>query len=204
MEKGLFIVFEGIDGCGKSTQILKFTKYLSELSKYHHILLTRNPYQAREIREILRLNEPAEHKSEKLAELFVNDRKEHISDLVLPHLNKGHHVVCDRYKLSTIAYQSAQGLLMEQLIKMHDELPIPDITFIIDTPAEIAAERMKKDDRDEHKFESDLNFQKKVKENYLESINHHPNEKIIVIDGNKSIEEIFNKIVEEFEKLSLL
>jgi len=53
MKRGKFVVFEGIDGCGKSTQIWKLAKYLSELSKYNHVLVTRNPYKLREIREIL-------------------------------------------------------------------------------------------------------------------------------------------------------
>jgi len=191
MEKrGKFIVFEGIDGCGKSTQIWNLARYISNLSKYNHVLVTRNPYKSREIRSILRTNEPAEHQAEKLAELFIKDREEHIKDLVKPHIEKGHHVICDRYIFSTLAYQAAQGLEMRKLIEMQSNMPFPDVTFIIDTSAETAQERMKQDSRDEHKFEANLNFQKKVREKYLELKSHFPNQNIFIINGSKSIPEI--------------
>jgi len=83
---------------------------------------------------------------------------------------------------------------------MHEGMPIPDVTFIVDVPAKIAKERMSKDNRDEHKFESDMNFQEKVRQKYLEAGKHFPGEKIIIIEGTKSIEEMHKQIVEEFEK----
>ncbi len=200
-KRGKFIVFEGIDGCGKSTQIFKFVEYLSKLSKYNHILLTRNPYKAREIRELLKTNDSPESQSEKLAELFVNDRKEQTQEIILPHLEKGHYVISDRYKLSTIAYQSAQGLEPSKLIEMHNGLPIPDITFIVDVPAKIGQERMDKDNRTKHRLEASTEFQEKVRQKYMETLKHLPNEKIVIIDGTKSVEEIHKQITEEFEKL---
>ena len=200
MKRGKFIVFEGIDGCGKSTQIWKLAKYLSELSKYNHVLVTRNPYKSREIREILTLKEPAETQAEKLAELFIKDREEHVNELVKPHLEKGHYVICDRYLFSTLAYQAAQGLPMKKLIELQKHFPLPDITFIIDLPTETASERMKKDDRTEHKFEANIEFQKKVREKYLEIKKYFPEQKIIIIDGSKTTEEIFGDIKKECEK----
>ncbi|OGJ18869.1 dTMP kinase [Candidatus Pacearchaeota archaeon RBG_13_36_9] len=202
--KGTFIVFEGIDGCGKSTQIMKFVEHLSKLSKYNHILLTRNPYKARETREILKINDAPESQAEKLAELFVNDRIEQTKEIILPHLEKGHYVVSDRYKLSTIAYQSAQGMPVEKLKQMHEGMPIPDITFIVDVPAEIGGERMDKDNRDKHRLKASTEFQEKVRQKYLESVKHLPDEKIFIIDGTKSVEEIHKQITEEFEKLNIL
>lgn len=203
MKRGKFIVFEGIDGCGKSTQIWKLAKYLSELSKYNHVLVTRNPYKSREIREILALKEPAETQAEKLAELFIKDREEHIKELINPHLEKGHYVICDRYIFSTIAYQSAQGLPTNKLVEMQKNFPLPNIIFILDLSIETASERMKKDGRDEHKFEASLDFQKKVRQNYLELKNYFPKENIIIIDGSKSIEEIEKQIIENFHKLNI-
>jgi len=201
-KKGKFIVFEGIDGCGKSTQIWKLARYISDLSKYNHLIITRNPYKTREIRQILRQDEPPETQAEKLAELFIQDRKEHIDELILPHLEKGHYVICDRYKHSTIAYQSTQGLSIEKLSKLQEDMPVPDAVFLIDTPAEIAAERMKKDSRDEQKFEANLNFQKKVRQKYLELAKLFPN-KIFIVDGTKSVEEISTEIKKICEKLNI-
>ncbi|MBR9706169.1 dTMP kinase [Candidatus Pacearchaeota archaeon] len=206
-KRGLFIVFEGIDGCGKSTQVWNFARHLTNLSKYHHVLLTRNPYKSREIRAILRLTESAQTRAELLAKLFIQDRIEHVNDLVLPHINKGHHVVCDRYKLSTLAYQSAQGLPIQKLIDLHIGLPVPDITFIIDTPTEIARQRMNldnvRDKNKEHKFEADINFQNQVRKNYLLAKNHLSEEHIKIIDGTKSINEIESQVKSEFDSLML-
>ena len=80
----MFIVFEGIDGCGKSTQIMKLAEFIFNKNKYNNIILTREPYKLREIREILRLNESPEEKAEKLTELFIADRKEHIEEIIKP------------------------------------------------------------------------------------------------------------------------
>ena len=205
MSKGKFIVFEGIDGCGKSTQVWKFAQYLAGLSKYHHVLVTREPYKSREIREILKTTESPETRAEKLTELFVKDRADHVQESILPNLEKGTHVISDRYKLSTMVYQSVQGMPMDKLIELHHGFPIPDLIFIVDLSAEVAAERMKSEGREnkEHKFESSLDFQKKLRQRYLEMREHFPNEKIIIIDGNTTVSAIHSKIVEEYENLKV-
>lgn len=199
-KRGLFIVFEGIDGSGKSAQAFGLVKLISQMDKHNHILLTREPYRTREIRKILMLDENPEEKSEKLAELFVNDRKEHILELIIPNLEKGVFVVSDRYKYSTICYQAAQGLDISKLIEMHLGFLIPDIIFIIDVPVEIAMERMKKDNirKSEQKFEKNVQFMEKVRQNYLSMKNLLQEEKIIFIDGSKSIEEVFEEVKSKF------
>lgn len=203
-KKGLFIVFDGPDGSGKSSQIWKLAKFISSLDKHNHLLLTREPYKTREIRQILMLDEPAEHKSEKLTELFVNDRKEHVSEFITPNLEKGIHVISDRYKYSTICYQAAQGQDICKLIEMHKEMIVPDMIFIIDIPVETAVERMKKDNirKVEQKFEKDAKFMEKVRQNYLNLKKLFPEEKIIFIDGNKPIDEVFSSVKEAFIKNS--
>tara|TARA_Y100000310_G_scaffold306353_1_gene347418 strand:+ start:5775 stop:6380 length:606 start_codon:yes stop_codon:yes gene_type:complete len=200
----MFIVFEGIDGCGKSTQIWKLVNYLSNKSKYNHILITREPYKAREIREILKLDEEPESKAEKLTELFVQDRKEHIDELIKPALEKNIIVISDRYKYSTIAYQTAQGQDINKLINLHKEMPVPDFVFIVNTTLNEAFERMKKDQiRDkEHKFENSRDFQAKVKENFLKLKSIFPEENIIFLDGDKTIEEIFEDIKNHIENFN--
>ena len=196
----MFIVFDGIDGCGKSAQMDILVKYLFEMSKYNHLVLTREPYKAREIREILKKEDPAEEKAEKLAELFLKDRNEHIKEIILPNLKDNIIIICNRYKYSTIAYQSAQGQDIKKLIEMHKGMPVPDYVFIIDAPSETASDRMKKDSRSKHKFEKDLEFLEKVRQNYLKMPGIFPDENIIIIDGEKSIEEISEEIKKYFQK----
>jgi len=192
----MFIVFEGIDGCGKSTQVWKLARYFADLSKYNHVLVTREPYKLREIRNILRKDEPAETKSEELTKLFVKDREEHLKEIIKPALEKNIIVVCDRYKYSTICYQAAQGQDIKKLIEIHKNMLVPDFIFILDIPIEIAIKRMKKDNirEKEHKFEKNPAFLEKVRQNYLKLPALFPEEKIIILDGSKTIEKIFEEI----------
>lgn len=191
-----FIVFEGIDGCGKSTQIKLLVNYLFALDKHHHIFLTRNPYQDVNIRPILRKDNDPMKKSELLADLFIKDRKKHAKDLIIPNIKKGYIIVCDRYMLSTIAYQSAQGMDSKKLIEKQKKLPIPDITFIVDVPAKTASQRMKKEiGRKEHKFEANLDFLEKTRQNYLKFAKKHVFKNIFVIDGTQTREKVFNNII---------
>jgi len=198
----MFIVFEGIDGCGKTTQVRKLAKYLFDLNKYNHVLLTREPYKQREIRNILKSNNDPYSQKEKLTQLYVEDRKEHVEESIKPALEKNIIVISDRYKYSTICYQAAQGQDMQKLIEVHNNLPVPDYIFIIDTPTEIAFKRMEIDSREKnHKFEKNKEFLEKVRQNYLKIKEIFPNEKIIVIDGRKPINEIFEKIKEFFNNI---
>ena len=195
-KKGMLIVFEGIDGCGKSTQIKKFAEYLFSKDKYNHIVLTRNPYKDTNIRGILREDDDPLTQSDKLANLFIEDRKLHAQEVISPNIERGHFVVSDRYKLSTIAYQGAQGLNMVDLIKRHEGLPIPDVTFIVDLSAQDSFLRMKNEQgRNEHKFEADLIFLENVRQNYLKTKYLLANEKIFIIDGKKDIETVFKEII---------
>ncbi len=201
--KGKFIVLEGIDGCGKSTQVLSIIRYFLKKSKYNHVLVTREPYKERDIRKILRTDDNPYTQAENLAELFISDRKEHIIELIEPALNKGVHVVSDRYKYSTTVYQSAQGLPLQELIDKHKDMPTPDLVLIFDVPVEVAIERMSKDKRKEHKFESSLEFQKKLRESYLKLPEIFPEENIVVIDGTKTVGEVSEearKILDKYFK----
>jgi len=194
MKKGLFITFEGIDGCGKSTQVRMLAKYILELSKYNHVLITREPYKDARIRDILKKDDDPYSQAVHLAELFVNDRKEHISKIINPNLIKGMHVISDRYAFSTLAYQQTQGVPLVRLMDMHKGLPIPDIIFIVDVPANIAVKRMQKDKKrqEEQKFEKNRDFIEKLRKTYLK-LAKLPNHNVVVIDGTKRIGEIFEK-----------
>jgi len=200
-ERGLFIVFEGIDGCGKTTQMKKFVHYLYDKSKHNHVVMTRNPYRDASIRAVLREDDDPMTKAEHLAELFVSDRKEHVADLVAPNLDKGCFVVSDRYKLSTICYQAAQGMEMDELVKMHEDMCVPDITFVFDVPVEKSFERMGLEkDRNEHKFEKSKEFLEAVRLNYSKARGLLKDEKIFIIDGGKDADSVFEEIKGIFEE----
>ncbi len=201
-KRGKFIVLEGVDGCGKSSQALLLANFLLGMSDYNHVLLTREPYKKRKIREILRKDENPYSQAQNLAKLFVEDRREHISEIIEPSLAKGIHVVCDRYKYSTIAYQSAQGIPITELIKMHQNMLVPDATFILDVPIEIAKKRIAKGKGGiEQKFESNGEFLERVRQNYLEMSRLLPQENIIILDGTKSIGGVNQRIKKELEFL---
>ena len=208
IEKGFFIAFEGIDGCGKSTQIRKLVHHIFEKDKHNHVILTRNPYKDTNIRAILHADSDPYSQAEKLANMYVNDRRKQVEEIVKPNLEKGHFVLTDRYKFSTISYQTAQGLLMQDLIDKQQDLPVPKITFIFDVSAEVASERMKKEDVSvrgkEHKFEADIEFAKKLRENYLRAaeLMKQKGERIYIINSERSPDEIFEDVKNIFDNLA--
>jgi len=193
--KALFIAFEGLDGSGKSTQIRKLAEFLFKEDKYNHVVITREPYKDASTRGIIRRDSNPLDGAEKLADLFIADRKRHVEELISPSLERGCHVLTDRYRLSTISYQSAQGLSINDLIDRHLGLPVPDITFIIDVSGKTAIERLKKEPTaQEHKFEKNLEFLDKIREQMLKAVKIMNEDNIYVINGERSVEEIFDEI----------
>ena len=106
MKKGLFITFEGIDGCGKTTQLNLLHDYLSD--KGFDVIITREPggnhQLGKDIRNLL-LHTKCEVDSKAEMFLFLADRAQHISKFILPNLKEGKIVLCDRHTDSTLAYQ---------------------------------------------------------------------------------------------------
>jgi dTMP kinase len=204
MQKGVFVAFEGIDGSGKSTQIRELVKHIFEKDKHNHVILTRNPYKNTNIRAILREDDDPATNAEKLADLYINDRKKQVEEIILPNLANGHFVVTDRYKLSTIAYQSAQGLDMKDLIEKQSSLPVPDMCFIVDVSPEEAMRRMRKEDVSirgkEHKFEAHADFIKQLRENYHKAKEILANENIFLINGERTPQEITAEIKDVFDQ----
>jgi len=198
----LFIAFEGIDGSGKSTQFQKFAEYLFKLNKYNNLVLTRNPYKDNNIRAVLKESNNPLETAEKLADLFIQDRTFQSKELIIPSLEKGLFVITDRFKLSTITYQSAQGIDMNKLIEKSAHLPSPNITFIVDIPAKDAAERMKQDPIERNKFETNIDFLENVRQNFLKAAQILKNEKIIIINGNQTAEKVFEEIILNFNLIT--
>ncbi len=130
-QKGIFIVFEGIDGAGKSTQVKLLRDALEDAGQA--VIASKEPTNG-EWGSILRQSAVTGRLSlEEELELFVKDRTEHLTTLILPALKAGKTVILDRYFYSTIAYQGARGSDVKSLTKrMHLLFPRPDIAFILD------------------------------------------------------------------------
>jgi dTMP kinase len=139
--KGTFIVFEGIDGTGKSTQIRLLARDLEKIG--HDVVVTREPTEGiygRKIRALY-LNRSAVSASDEL-DLFIKDRREHIETLITPALEAGKIVLCDRYFLSTAAYQGAAGCSPAAILARHRFAPEPDLAIIIEVEPRICIVRI--------------------------------------------------------------
>jgi len=204
----MFITFEGIDFCGKSTQVELLKKFLLENKKEVEII--REP-GGTEISEIIRpiLLDKKHYKMFMETEIFLFSaaRAQLVREKIRPYLDKNIFVISDRFHDSTTAYQGyGRGISLE-LVKHINSLAIgdtiPDITFFIDIPVEEAEKRKqaKKRLRLDRIETSDSEFYNRVRNGY---ITLSENEKrFIRIDGLKTIEEIHNEIVKvilSFEK----
>ncbi|MEK6902977.1 MAG: dTMP kinase [archaeon] len=197
--KGLFIAFEGIDGSGKTVQVHKLTEWIfAHYRRVDTIVVTHEPTDSKFTKEIherasLKNTDDRSMPKERLLELFVLDRSEHVDNIIIPNLEKKAVVLCDRYKYSTIAYQSAQGVPIAHAISENEEFPTPDLTFIFNVSAEKAVERLQKQGKELDKFIK-IPFLEKVKEQYLKLPGLLPKEKIQIINANQTIEQIHDDV----------
>lgn len=203
MKPGLFIVLEGIDGSGKGVQMNRLHDYIKSLSKYNDVLTTHEPWGNDEIKRILREEKDAYSSAEKVLELFLKDRANHLEKLIKPALRNGVHVICDRYSLSTFAYQNAQGVAFDYIRKKHEEMGIinPDITYLLNISLKTSLDRVRKRGGSLEKFEKDKEFVQKVIENYLKLTEHPLNSEtqrifgaVKVINGEYPEEKVFEEI----------
>jgi dTMP kinase len=191
---GKFIVFEGIDGCGKGTQLKLASGYVFDLSKDYDVFVTREPTRDfKEIRLRLAAGKSSDDDADWYARAFFQDRLNHVKEYILPMLNKGTHVLSDRYKYSTITYQHAQGLDLNSLIEMHKSILVPDLAMVFDLPAEAAFERRGKEGAPDV-FDRDLAFQETLRRGYLNLKKALPEENIVVINANRPIADVFKDV----------
>lgn len=196
MKKGLFITFEGADGCGKTTQMRLLANYLEKQG--YEVVLTREPGGkglGEKVREIL-LNYDGEVSDRCESFLFLADRAQNIDIIVNPAVEAGKIVLCDRHTDSTVAYQGyGRGLNLERINKLNEIATNgrkPDLTFVFDIDTETSMKRVGKEkDRMES---AGLEFHNRVREGYLKIAKHEP-ERIKVIDATKSIEEIHEEVL---------
>ena len=206
--RGKFIVFEGIDGSGKTTQINELSKWLTctdLIPLSNQLVITKEPggtNLGRAIRSLL-LDTAGEESPDSITELlfYAADRSQHVNEIVRPSLDKGDWVISDRFCGSTIAYQGYGRKLNLNLIKDLETIATqgisPDITFLLDIPVEESIKRRvhQKDDRIEKEgieFLSNvsLGFQALSKDNKWKKIS-----------AINSKEEIISEIKSEIKKL---
>ena len=200
----MFISFEGIDFCGKSTQIDLLKDYLIEQGKKVEIL--REPggtNLSEKIRTILLDNKNEKMLMETELFLFSASRAQLVREKIRPYLEKGFYVISDRFHDSSTAYQGyGRGIPVDVIAGVHDLAigdTIPDITYFIDIPVGIANERKKKQSKGKlDRIElADMEFYSRVRNGYLETAKNESRFK--VIDGTQSIQNIHNHIISEFE-----
>ena len=141
-KKGMLIAFEGIDGTGKSTQLLQLGRYLKE--KGCRVVMTREPSDGpygRKIRELF-VNRREVELAEEL-ELFIKDRRLHVQEVIEPALRQDSIVLTDRYYFSTAAYQGAEGCDPEDIFKKNSFAPEPDAVFLLTIDPALSLERIR-------------------------------------------------------------
>lgn len=197
-----FISFEGVEGCGKSTQAKKLYDYF--LKNNQDTILTREPGGtplAEKIRELLLSDDFSRICSKTETLLNYAARKDHIKKLIQPALDLKKKVISDRFFDSTFAYQGfGRDVNLELIAAIHKEILkdfAPDITFLIDIDLDIALNRVKSRGN-ENKFDlMGLEFHKKIKNGFLVIAKNNP-DRIKIIDGNRDIEEIHQEILSYF------
>ena len=195
ISNGKFITFEGVDGCGKSTQADKLVEKLLETEI--SALTVREPGGDPISESIRKLLLHAEESMSDRAEalLMIASRAQLTDKVILPHIINGKWVVADRYADSTLAYQGGgRGLSVNALEAINNFGTYtlkPDITFFIDIPVEKANERMSVS-RDRIEREG-ANFQQRVRAQYL-AMNTKEPERVILINGEQSIDKVFEDI----------
>jgi len=199
-KRGIFVSFEGIDGCGKSTQVkILMDRFIEEGSE---CVLVREPGGTKiseDIRDILLSNRNLDLTSRTEALLMTASRAQLTNQKILPAINAGKCVIADRFSDSTLAYQGGgRGLDLDYLISLNEFATngaIPDITFNLDINPESAFKRSNSSEPDRIE-NAGIEFQKKVREKYKIIAKRFP-DRIFTIDGSNTISSIHSTIWEK-------
>ena len=180
--------------------MVRLAEHILDLSEDNDVVITHEPTRrALEIKRKLK-EEDAYVDAERMAELYVEDRVRHSRDFIRPNLEQGAIVIGNRYHLSTLVYQSIQGVSLTKLIDMHirPEIVTPDLTILLDISPETADKRAEnRRESPERKFEQ-RNFMNFVYQRYLEIALSDRYQEVFgnveIVDGNESVEEVAKSV----------
>ena len=199
---GLFVSFEGGEGSGKSTQTELLKEYLESIGK--KVLLTREPGGTplgKQLREILLDNKTGNISPRAEALLYAADRANHVYSLIQPALTEGQVVITDRYLDSSVAYQGAGRILqpseVARISRWATENLAPNLTIVMDIPAELGLSRLRSLDRLEAE---PLAFHERIRQEFLNIAGSDP-ERYFVVDATQNKENIHKQIIERILSL---
>tara|TARA_B100000767_G_scaffold85259_1_gene81930 strand:+ start:1461 stop:2075 length:615 start_codon:yes stop_codon:yes gene_type:complete len=194
-----FLSFEGIDGCGKSTQAKFLVAYF--MAKGQEVLRTREPGGspgAEAIRRLLLTGDTDKWSAETELLLFTAARRDHLEKTIEPALAAGQMVICDRFADSTRVYQGAtRGDLRAKVDQLHAAMigREPDLTLIIDVDPKVALARGLARNSGEDRFEDfGLEFQEKLRTGFLKLTQEYP-QRCRLVDGNRPTEAVFADVL---------
>ena len=195
---GIFITFEGIDGSGKSTQVKYLANRLMTLGR--EVVLTREPggsTGAEEIRSLVLEGAPERWSAETEILLFTAARRDHMEKLILPALEDGKIVICDRFADSTRMYQGLTRGDLRSTVDSLTDLMIkrqPDLTILIDMDPELGHRRAKARNTKEERFEDfGVDLQRRMRAGFLQLAKEFP-DRIRIVNGNQSVEDLSEEI----------
>lgn len=201
MKDVAFISFEGIDGSGKSTQLARLTAWLTERQVPCRVLREPGGTELGEkIRDLLLDAKAEEMSAESELLLFFAARAELVRKVIRPALRKGELIICDRFYDSTLAYQGyGRELGTERILPLLDWAvgeTKPDLTVLVDLPAELALQRQSgRDAGQADRIEAEgLRFMKRVREGYLALAEAEP-QRFLVLDGTLAEEKLFTALI---------
>lgn len=196
--KGLLITIEGMDGSGKSTQIALIKEFLERNN--HKVLITREPGGTKIGEKIRNITLDIEHQEMSYiteALLYAASRGQLVEELILPALNRGETVICDRFVDSSLVYQgNARGLGYAAVKAINDFATQglePDVTLLLDISPEISLKRVENRGKGDRLDQETYQFHQSVHKAYMDLVEMYP-ERIRIINANRSVAEIQQEI----------
>jgi len=203
--RGYFFTFEGIDGCGKTTQLSRVAECLR--AEGRNVLVTREPGGppvSERIREILISPDNRQMRPQTELLLYLAARAQHVREVIKPAIDSGKIILCDRFEQATFAYQgSGRGLdirFMREANKFATDGITPDITFVFDIPVSLSQERLSTIGKGKDRMESEsAQFFEKVRQSYMEAATANPS-KIKLLDGSMGMDELTKEVLDVIEE----
>lgn len=190
MPKGLFIVIEGIDGTGKSTQVRRLGEWFEKQGR--EVVLSREPTDGPWGKKLRESAATGRLSPQDELQYFLNDRQQHVEDLIRPSLAAGKVVILDRYYFSTMAYQGARGFDPQEIRRTNEAFaPVPDLLIILDLDVDAAHQRIGHRGDSANEFEKKESLQK-CREIFL-TLGNEPFARII--DSTGSLDEVAARVL---------